>query len=181
MGKKHFIYSCILCTALSLSGYSQRSELVDVFTSQLGVREATGRNDGVSVESYLAYVGFGRGNAWCAAFVSWSHGQIGVGSPRSAWSPSLFPPKNLIYSKAGVNVRQAIPGDVFGIYFSNLGRIAHVGFIAGTKGDNYITVEGNTNDDGSREGDGVYRKIRPRKTINKISSFVDVPSQKGEV
>jgi hypothetical protein len=127
----------------------------------------------VEVETYLLYTGFGKGNPWCAAFVSWCHGQVGVGNPRSAYAPSLFPVANLIYSRSGVNRRQAIPGDVFGIYFDTKKRIAHVGFIDGSKGDNYMTVEGNTNSAGSREGDGVYRKIRSRKTINKISSFIN--------
>jgi hypothetical protein len=127
----------------------------------------------VNVETYLTYVGSNKGSAWCAAFVSWCHGQVGSSQPSSAWSPSLFPAEALIYSRGVMNKRQAIPGDVFGIYFGNLGRIAHVGFIDGERGDEYITVEGNTNQAGSREGDGVYRKIRPKKTIYKISSFVN--------
>lgn len=173
MAKKHFIYCLILGLTISLSAYSQRPELVKTYRSQIGVRETTGHNDGEAVESYLAYVGFNKGASWCAAFVSWCHGQVGVGNPRSAWSPSLFPPEKLIYSRGGINKRQSIPGDVFGIYYDNLGRIGHVGFIDGVKGNNYITVEGNTNDAGSREGEGVYRKIRSKKTIYKISSFID--------
>jgi hypothetical protein len=33
------------------------------------------------------------------------------------------------------------------------------------EGKMVVTIEGNTNDDGSREGDGVYRKRRPLDTM----------------
>lgn len=65
-----------------------------------------------------------------------------------------------------------MPGDIFGIYFQNKGRIAHVGFVH-RFGDKYtITVEGNTNEEGSREGDGVYLKRRLTKQLYKISRYV---------
>jgi len=35
-----------------------------------------------------------------------------------------------------------------------------------------VTVEGNTNDDGSREGNRVAIKRRPIRTIYKVSRFV---------
>jgi len=51
-------------------------------------------------------------------------------------------------------------------------RIAHVGFIHAQEGDYYITVEGNTNQAGSREGDGVYKKRRPKRTIYKVADYI---------
>ena len=48
-----------------------RSLIVQVASGELGVREASGQNDGERVEQYLAYTGLGKGYAWCAAFVSW--------------------------------------------------------------------------------------------------------------
>lgn len=63
------------------------------------------------------------------------------------------------------------PGDVFGIWFPEKGRIAHVGFID-EWGEKYaVTVEGNTNEAGSRDGDGVYRKRRPISSLYKISRY----------
>lgn len=51
--------------------------------------------------------------------------------------------------------------------------VAHVGFIdAWPDGDYVITVEGNTNMAGSREGDGVYRKRRPKQSIYQVSRWV---------
>ena len=47
------------------------------------------------------------------------------------------------------------------------------GFIDKKDGNYYITVEGNTNEAGSREGDGVYRKRRHIKTIYAISRWIN--------
>lgn len=41
-----------------------------------------------------------------------------------------------------------------------------------SEGNFTITVEGNTNEAGSREGDGVYRKRRLKNQIYKISRWI---------
>ena len=71
--------------------------------------------------------------------------------------------------------RQPVTGDVFGIYFPDKKRIAHVGFIDQWLGDWLITVEGNTNDPGAREGDGVYRKRRAVKSIYQVARYIPQP------
>ena len=63
-------------------------------------------------------------------------------------------------------------GDIFGLYFPEKGRIAHVGFIDEWKDPWVITVEGNTNVLGSREGDGVYRKRRLVASIYKVARYI---------
>ena len=65
---------------------------------------------------------------------------------------------------------------MFGIYFNNLGRIAHVGILVETwqETSNTITsVEGNTNDTGAREGDGVYKKYRSKNQIRSTSNWIN--------
>ncbi len=124
------------------------------------------------MEAYLATTGLGPGYAWCAAFVSWVLTENNVPNPQSAWSPSWFPLRNTIYTRGQNNRLTPLPGDVFGIYFNNLNRIAHVGFIHRFRDDISVTVEGNTNDTGSRQGDGVYLKRRPTRQIYKISRFI---------
>ncbi len=64
-------------------------------------------------------------------------------------------------------------GDVFGLYFPEKARIAHVGFIDQWDGTWLTTVEGNTNDSGSREGDGVYRKRRLVSSVYKVARYVN--------
>ena len=64
-------------------------------------------------------------------------------------------------------------GDIFGLYFPEKGRIAHVGFIDEWKDPWVVTVEGNTNVLGSRDGDGVYRKRRLVRSVYKVARYVN--------
>ncbi|RXF70553.1 hypothetical protein [Arcticibacter tournemirensis] len=146
------------------------------------------------------YVGLKKGNPWCAAFVCYCLGKAGIANPRSGYCPTLFPAASVIWSRksrvegsrlkvestqpttrnlqpSSCNTQPAthnpIPGDVFGIYFPEKGRIAHVGFVD-EWGDKYlISVEGNTNEAGSREGDGVYRKRRLISSIYKVARYLN--------
>lgn len=159
-----------------------RIRVKKVYDSQLGVREATGRNDGSQVEAYLAYTGLGKGYAWCAAFVCWVLGQAEVDNPKTAWAASLFPHDKLVWPRGRVpttafrttNNGQPVTktGCVFGLYFPSLKRIAHCGFIDEWGEKEVITVEGNTNDTGNREGDGVYRKRRPIKSLYAVADWI---------
>jgi len=47
--------------------YPSRNKIVRIAADELGVREATGNNDGKRVEAYLRYTNLGKGYAWCAA------------------------------------------------------------------------------------------------------------------
>lgn len=168
--KKLFTFIIITLLFFAIFGQCEaqsRECVVQAYTSQLGVREATGHNDGADVEKYLSTTGLGKGFAWCAAFVNWAHQQCGYSGPRAAaaWSPAWFPTSKL--------VTHPQQGDVFGIYFASKKRIAHVGFIDRWEGNKAYTVEGNTNEAGSREGDGVYRKIRLQSQIYKVARWID--------
>lgn len=151
-----------------------REKVAGIYTSEIGVREASGRNDGERVEMYLRSTGLGKGNAWCAAFVCWTFIQADVKAVVSAWSPSWFA-KNVIYTRGDNGNTTPARADVFGIWFADKKRIAHVGFIDewDSKSSFTITVEGNTNDAGSREGDGVYRKRRLKTQIYKVSRWIN--------
>lgn len=158
---------------------SIRERLIKTATSQVGVREKTGHNDGAEVESYLHSVGLVKGYAWCAAFLVWCHDQNGIKNPRTAWAPDWFR-TNVVYKSHDPSIGQFLSGQflskkgqVFGLYFEAKGRIAHVGMLAGETRMSYITIEGNTNQAGSREGDGVYKKLRDKKTIYIVSDYCD--------
>jgi hypothetical protein len=150
----------------------QRQELIDTARYFLFVRELTGNNDGKWVEKWQKEAGIKKGDPWCAAFVVSMHNYIGIPIPQSGWSPSLFA-ANVAWTAS--DWRKGFmpkPGQVFGIYFESKGRVAHVGIIEFTDGKNVTTIEGNTNGSGSREGDGVYCKIRPLESIWVISDYV---------
>lgn len=142
-----------------------------VYLSQVGVREATGKNDGKEVEKYLRAVGLGKGHAWCAAFVRWCFDQAGVQTRITAWSPSAHNGKNLVYFK-GKTHQEPKPGDVGCLYYPRLKRIGHTYFYHRRVNDKvYESVEGNTNEAGSREGDGVYRKYRSFNATHSITRW----------
>lgn len=130
----------------------------------VGVREATGRNDGPEVEYFLAGVDMQRGVAWCGAFAYAAHVEAGIRPPGKAsayaWSPTWFST-----ASRDIPIDRCEAGDVMGIYFPSLGRIAHVGIVEWRDGNVITTIEGNTNDALSRDGDGVYRKRRKAGTI----------------
>jgi len=160
-------------------GQAVRKQLQTIYSNEIGVREETNKNDGKRIGEYLKYTGLPEGYAWCAAYISWCFKEAGYKEPKTAWSPSLFPNKRIIWKRNGGavvrNGKSKAPeqGDVFGIYFTNLKRIAHAGFVD-EWGDTYvITVEGNTNEGNSRDGDGVYRKRRPVSSIYQVANWVN--------
>lgn len=142
----------------------KRAEVIRIAQKEIGVRERTGHNDGTRVETYLAAADLKKGAPWCAAYITWVFKQAGMDKPHTGWSPDMFPHARL--------ARSALPGNLLGIYFPELKRIAHVGLIVSRKSDWIISVEGNTNVDGSREGDGVYAKRRHIKTIYRMADWI---------
>ena len=148
--------------APSLSRTAGRDLLV-IASAEIGTLEATGNNDGKRVEEYLAAVGLPKGHPYCAAFISWVFKEAGYNQPRTGWSPALFPVSR--------SVKTPVPGNVFGIYFPAFKRIAHCGFVSSVK-DNWIgTIEANTNVSGSRDGEGVHRRMRHARTIYRYADW----------
>lgn len=172
------ILACIVLSWNSLVGQCNiRTSLEEIYTSQLGVKEATGNNDGKDVEKYLAKSGLTKGSPWCAAFVYWVYSEAGIvpDITAPAYCPSYFTNEYVIFKRGSNNSEFTCPpqkGDMIGIYFPSKGRVAHIAFYAGETEDYYITVEGNTNDAGSREGDKVMKKYRPKSSVYSISSFL---------
>jgi hypothetical protein len=137
--------------------------IVDAARKETGVREGNVPNTGPKVSEYLHYVGINHPAPWCAAWVSYVFGQAGYNAPKTAWSPDLFPAKR--------SLKAPRSGFVLGIYFPALKRIAHCGIVEQVKDDLVYSIEGNTNGNGSREGDGVYRRIRHKRSIHRYSDW----------
>lgn len=139
--------------------------------SQVGVRE-TGRNKGEMVEAYQEQAGLGKGGGypWCAAFVYWAY--IKAGTP-----PNRLP--NFGAAAAVRNWRDWAAkndrltdkpqrGDLF--YWVGANGQGHIGFVTEVSILGFVkTIEGNTNDGGSRDGDGVYRRTRLFASIRKLN------------
>lgn len=156
---------------------SLRLKLVDTLNSQLHVREATGNNDGIEVEKYLSFVGQKQGASWCAAFVSYNLHAVGISTPpnpQTAWSPS-FAYNYVIWStklEKEHKSKEPQPGDCFTIYSSELRRVGHVGFIVGEQSNYFITIEGNTGLNGSREGSGVHKYKREKGKVFTVTDYI---------
>lgn len=159
LGKKLYAKKSLILAA------KPEQKIIALAQAELGVRELTACNDGPRVEAYLRCVGLHRGDPYCAAFISWIFMRAGYPEPRTGWSPALFPARLL--------AKVAAPGNVYGIYFPTLRRVAHCGLVERVKG-NWITgIEANTNLNGSRNGDGVYRRLRPVKTVHCFADWIN--------
>lgn len=133
---------------------------LDVALSQLHVRE-TAPNRGPEVDEYLASCGIdptAGSFPWCVAFVRWCCSRVGV------WLPRTVSVKRLWEMGEDLRVDNPQPGDV-AIHLRPDG-LGHCGFFmrwvsASNSEDKAETVDGNTNAEGSREGDRVAIKTRP--------------------
>lgn len=142
--------------------------MISVAQSQVGYCEEGGNNRGYHVEKYLRSVGFEGGYAWCSAFVAWCLNVCVVNHSVTAWSPTAVS-RNVIWERGKGETPEA--GNVFGIYYNSKGRVGHAGFVE-KWGKKYAhTIEGNTNEEGSREGDCVLRKYRHHSMIYRVSRW----------
>ncbi len=173
------ILMLLLTTAILLlypgaPGYAQDC-ITQTYSSQIGVRERTGRNDGREVEMYLHTCGLGPGYAWCAAFVKWCYTQCGIDTRSiTAWAASCINWQRVIM-RNGIATRAGVPpqaGDNITFWDYTHQRVAHTGLYDHSINDSfYESVEGNTNEGGSPEGDGVYRKRRSYRATYIISRW----------
>ncbi len=152
----------------------------------LGVMEKPlGSNRGPQVDKYLKSVGLDptKGSfAWCAAFVyncfERAAKELGRSNPvfRTAgvlahWNnTSKVGAARITAAKAKDNPSLVKPGHIFVI--DHGGGAGHTGIVERVVGGKLVTIEGNTNDGGSREGIGVFRRDgRKIAQINK--GFID--------
>lgn len=145
--------------------------IVEIATAEIGVEEVNGTNCGVRVNEYKSatWLPATKPWPWCAAFVCWAVREAakkaGVGftktfkRPRTAgaWDMenwSLAQDKSTWTKKP--HRGDILPGDIVVFKFS------HIGFAVSAPDQNgyVITIEGNTDAAGSREGGGVFRKKR---------------------
>ena len=186
--KNSSFYSALL--GVELTG-NQREDIINVALSQVGYREGSysGDTGGANDGSYLNYtesnywyhnyissdmpVG-GSYAPWCATFVSWCAemanipssiiGRSTVASRHSyGFDVVFYAGGSTLYSSSDNDSRfmgynyTPKKGDLF---FTR--SWSHVGLVVGVSGSYVITVEGNTNSDGSAEGDGVFRRSSRR-------------------
>jgi len=156
-----------------------RNNVIDTICSYYFVQESTGANDGYYVEKFIASTGLNPkgGYAWCAAFITYTFKSNNLQVPKyPARAAAWFDKEHIIKNE------NAIPGDLGSLYYRNLGRIGHIVMYL-NKFNNatpYIkTAEGNTNRQGSREGNSVaMNKIRPKAIIYNSADWITPQIQK---
>jgi hypothetical protein len=139
-------------------------KVVNIAKSQVGYHEGRSNGHWNNKEKYaeampdLKWVS-DQGQPWCAVFVSWVAEQAGVKDkyPRTASTD--------VGARWFKNAKQwseypAVPAQVF---LGTNGDMYHTGIVYDFDATYIYTIEGNTNTDGSAEGDGVYLKKRERR------------------
>lgn len=156
------------------SNISPFSKLViEKASSQVGkLEQPKGSNRGPEVDAYIRAVGLNPAKGsypWCVAFVFWCFNEAAIELNKSnpmfktagvhdLWNNSLSQPGvKRISNQQVINDTSLIkPGQVFCMDFGS-GR-GHTGLVEGIENGKLITIEGNTNTSGSREGIGVFRR-----------------------
>ena len=112
--------------------------VVDIAKSQVG---------NVGGQPYWSWYGFNSRVEWCACFVSWCYGQMGLSEPRFAACQSQGIPWFQSHGQwGGRDYANIAPGDAIFFDWDLDGSADHVGIVVGTDGSKVYTVEGNSGD-----------------------------------
>ena len=112
--------------------------VVDIAKSQVG---------NVGGQPYWSWYGFTSRVEWCACFVSWCYGQMGLSEPRfSACQAQGIPWFQSHGQWGGRDYANIAPGDAIFFDWDLDGRADHVGIVVGTDGSRVYIVEGNSGD-----------------------------------
>ena len=113
-------------------------ELVELAKHQVG---------NVGGQPYWSWYGFNSRVEWCACFVSWCYGQMGLSEPRFAACQSHGIPWFQSHGQWGARGYDNLaPGDAIFFDWDLDGSADHVGIVIGTDGSRVYTVEGNSGD-----------------------------------
>jgi peptidoglycan hydrolase-like protein with peptidoglycan-binding domain len=158
-----------------ISGGTLAKKVIQIAKSQIGILESPlNSNSGPEVNKYLASVGLGPGYAWCMAFVyycfkeasndlSMANPLVKTGGCLNQWNQTTLP--KLIRSQAVATPSKINPGSVFIMDFG--GGLGHTGIVESVSNGFITSIEGNTNNDHSRNGIGVYSNTRKINSISK--------------
>ena len=149
--------------------------------SALNVRE-TSPNRGKEVDIYNQAVGNALGSSWCAAFLYYRVREaskelnVPVFLNKTGYCPALY----TWASGKGLVQHHAEPGMAFLEYIPSEGGYHHTGLVATVGKDFFTTIEGNSNNDGSNNGNGVYNNTRHCDWSGKRYVFFYVEPQTGK-
>ena len=175
-GQIQILILLICCLLGPIWAYSQRAVNVERVLKSAerweGVRELTGNNDHPLISKSMKLCGL-RGDRkypWCASSQADIFYHAGMSAPLSAAVTDWFR-SNVVWKKEWGEMQFHAPGMVGALYYAHLGRYGHIVLIVGEDKNNFYCKEGNTNNGGSREGDGFYNTIRSKKSIAALADY----------
>lgn len=134
---------------------------LEVAKTQIGKAEnPLGSNWGTPVKDYLKSVGINFPASWCMAFVYWCFNQNGINP--------LIKSGGVLHCWNNADKKHRVVGEpqLGDIFIMDFGKgLGHTGIVEKVDANFIYTIEGNTNDSGSREGIMVCRKQRPKTKI----------------
>ena len=157
---------------------------ISLARAYVGRQEFDGQNRGHVLDCIMDGLNLPRGVSWCGAFVTWclmrsyAHTKpdlrriLGFSSPWYCDSTRDW----LAQAKAlDMIVQQPEAGDLF-VLLDSRGMAHHIGFVVAVPDHDgrFRTIEGNTNEGGSVNGDGVY--WRTRNTRQGVA-FIRLPKE----
>lgn len=139
------------------------AKLLFIARGEIGYHEGRSNGHWNNQEKYaaqvpgLAWVSTG-GQPWCATFVSWLALKAGLAAlyPCTASTDAgaaWFKDRGEWHDYPAVGAQ---------VFYGHGGDMVHTGVVEAYDATTITTIEGNTNTNGSAEGDGVYRKVRNR-------------------
>jgi hypothetical protein len=133
---------------------------LQIALTQLGVQESPkNSNWGPEIKKYLNSVGINFPASWCMAFVYWCNKEAQI--TKAVKSGGVL----ACWNKASKDLKSLTP-KVGSIFIMDFGKgLGHTGFVEKFDVDFIYTVEGNSNDEGSREGFEVCQRKRKRSSI----------------
>jgi len=143
-----------------------RDCLSETFASFVGIQELNGNNRSPIIDYWNNRLNIAKGSPWCASAMTMGFDSCKVKNPRSAWSPAwdISPIGRTIYKRGDNKPTSYVPGMIFTLFYKNLGRVGHVGYVYDISGDVAKTYEGNITNSGTRETNsgkdyfGAYRR-----------------------
>lgn len=131
-------------------------KVIDQCASQVGYRE--GRNN---YNKYASVAGHGNYQAWCATFLVAEFKIAGQELPPGADTAGCYYNVEAFKRARRFSYYPAVGA----IFFIGSSGQTHTGLVYGFDSIYVYTIEGNTNVDGSANGNGVYRRRRSRASV----------------
>ena len=140
-----------------------KDKALRIALGEIGVEEhPKGSNSGPRVNEYLKSIGLDGGYPWCMAFVYFCFNEaakeLEIKNPLVKTGGVMAH-----YRKASNRSKDPEAGDIFIMDYGK--GMGHTGIVEWVGHEEIHTIEGNTNDEGSREGYEVCRRVRPKSKI----------------